>query len=624
VKEDKKISLILGSHAHIPSGSSEDEFEYIYENRMCPFISNLYRYSNINAVLHYSGVFLYWIERNHPEFFMLIDDMVNHKQIEMIGGGFYEPMFPIIPAQDRIGQIELMTTYIRKQFSKRPQGCWIPGMVWEQQLVNSLSVSDMNYTFLSQEQFKLAGINNEALFNPCITEDQGKLIIVFPVSLSAEKDLAEKSFSLTFTELKRNLDEMQKNSAGSNLQSSRIISVFPEKILSTAEEAPDTVWHRFFEEVSLSEDIVETTLPSKILKNQKAFRKASFPNSSVLEKNFSPRSFLIEHEEVSGIYSKMIFTHVLINQLKGDKSRKYSAREEMWKAQDSYIYSDSSGFLRNEIRKTAYRSLLRAESYTKEKSKTVLSLIQYDFDFDGIKEYLFQDNRLNCYIRQKGACVFELDYLPKEWNYLDCGINEFGGSASFADIIVPSDTNITEFVNKTKDFQKNEKRRLCFNETYEVIEQERKGKLCFKLHASAADIPFGCIEINKCYLLKKDNITVSYVLKNTAKDRQGFLFIPEINFSFAGITDEYVRFYSQETSDKDIPIDKIFNTSNLKILDVVNEVQIILSSTKNFSGCMVPAFRNDMYQASRILPAFSVSLEPGEIWNNEFTLKFSH
>ena len=47
------ITLVLGSHAHVPSGAFESEFEYIYEKRMRPFVSNLYRYSNINAVLHY-------------------------------------------------------------------------------------------------------------------------------------------------------------------------------------------------------------------------------------------------------------------------------------------------------------------------------------------------------------------------------------------------------------------------------------------------------------------------------------------------------------------------------------------------------------------------------------------
>jgi len=624
VKEDRKISLILGSHAHIPSGSPESEFENIYENRMCPFISNLYRYSNINAVLHYSGVLLHWIERNHPEFFMLIDDMVIRKQIEMIGGGFYEPMFPIIPTQDRIGQIELMTTYLRRQFSKRPQGCWIPGMVWEQQLVSSLSASDMHYTFLSQEQFKLAGLNDDALFHPCITEDQGKLIVVFPVSLSEEKKLAEKSFSSTFNELKKKLDENQKTSADNSLQGNKIICVFPEKILSSPDEAPDTVWHSFFEEISLSEGIVETTLPSKILKNQKTYKKASFPNSSMLEKNYSPRSYLIAHDEANGIYSKMIFTNVLINQLKGDKSRKHSAKEEMWKAQDSYLYSCENGCFRNEIRKSAYSSLLRAECLAIEKGKKSLSLIQYDFDFDGNKEYLFQDSSFNCYIRQKGASIFELDYLPKVWNYLDCGINEFERNTSFADILIPTDTDIAEFVNNLKDRQKKGKGRLCFNEIYEVIEQERKGKLCLKLHVADSDIPYGYIEINKCYLIKKNIITVSYVLKNTAEDKQDFIFIPKIDFSFAGVTDEYVRFYSVETAEKDVPVDKLFDTSNLKIHDVLNEVQIILSSTKNFSGRLVPVLRNDMYQASRLLPAFTVSLEPDEIWNNEFSLKFTH
>ena len=71
MKEDRKIQVIIGSHAHVPSGSPESEFEFAYENKVLPFVSNLYRYSKIQAVLHYSGVLLYWIERNHPEFFFL-------------------------------------------------------------------------------------------------------------------------------------------------------------------------------------------------------------------------------------------------------------------------------------------------------------------------------------------------------------------------------------------------------------------------------------------------------------------------------------------------------------------------------------------------------------------------
>jgi len=614
VKEENKINIILGSHAHVPSGAGEKDFEYVYENIMRPFVSNLYRYSNIQAVLHYSGVLLYWVERNHPEFFMLIEDMVSRKQVEVLGGGFYEPCFPLIPLQDRIGQIELMTTYLRKHFGKRPLGCWIPGFVWEQHLAAALSASDMNYTFLSQEQFKKAGMKGAEIFSPCISEDQGKLITIFPVSLSLEKDLANNSFSQVFVELKKQFETTCKN-----CKSDKIISVFPDKVQSSPEEAPDTVWNRFFEEISLSENIVETILPAKILRNQKKYNKGSFPNSSGLENDFSPRKFLIDNAEANGIYSKMIFTNVLINQLKGDKARKLNAREELWKAQDSSLFSPGCGQFRNELRNAAYSSLLRAEKMTRDKGKFISSLIQYDFDFDGIKEYLFQDAKINCYIQLRGASIFELDYLPKDWNYMDCGSNEFGRKTAFADILTNSDTIINEDIGIN-----NKNSRICFNEQYEAAAQDRKGKSCFKLSANDDNIQFNNIEINKCYMLKRDFLTVSYMLKNTGKEQQSFIFIPEINFSFAGVGDEYARFYTVDSNGKDIHLDKNFKTDNLKILDVKNEVQIIFASVKQFSGCLTPVYTNELYQATRILPGFAVLLEAGESWTNEFSLKFSH
>ncbi|MCL2881153.1 MAG: alpha-amylase, partial [Treponema sp.] len=82
---DVKISLILGSYAHIPHGSGDQDFEKIYENDLKPFVSTLYKYPHIQAVLHYSGVVLYWLERSHPELFMLIEDMVSRRQTELLG-----------------------------------------------------------------------------------------------------------------------------------------------------------------------------------------------------------------------------------------------------------------------------------------------------------------------------------------------------------------------------------------------------------------------------------------------------------------------------------------------------------------------------------------------------------
>jgi len=613
--KEKKIFLILGSHAHVPSGAGEKEFQYVYENRIRPFISTLYRYSNIQAVLHYSGVLLYWVERNHPEFFLLIEDIVARKQAEILSGGFYEPMLPLIPLQDRIGQIELMTTYLRKHFGKRPLGCWIPGMTWEQHLAAALAASDMKYTFLSQDQFIQAGLSGTDLYFPCISEDQGKLIAVFPVSMSAQAVLSQKSSSQVFIDIKNAIKEENKLSADS------IITVFPEEPFSDPQEAKETAWSRFFEEISLSKDFVETVLPAKVITTNKILKKASFPNSSSLENNFSPRRFLIEHCEANGIYSKMIFTGVLINQLKGDKYRKQNAREELWKAQDSCLFTPGNGFLRHELRKAAYSSLLRAERLSREKGKFISSLIKHDFDFDGINEYLFQDARINCYIQQKGASVFELDYLPKEWNYLDCGSLSHAKDrrTAFSDALIPALAHID-----LKDGFPGGSR-LCFNEQYEEVSQDRKGKSCFKLHAAGPDSPYSGIVIEKCYLLKKDVLSVNYDIKNTGDKPEDFIFVTEIDFSFAGNGEEFARFYSVDQNGKDTPAENILNnTESLKILDITNEVQLLLGSAKPFSGCLLPALDDGLYQANRILPQFAVSLKSGETWTNEFSLKFSH
>jgi hypothetical protein len=612
----EKINLILGSHAHVPSGSQDSEFEYVYVNKMRPFIINLYRYPNIQAVLHYSGVLLYWVERTHPEVFMLIEDMVSKKQAEILSGGFYEPMFPLIPLQDRIGQIELLTTYLRKHFGKRPLGCWIPGMVWEQNLASSLSASEMNYTFLSQNQFIQAGIDGDELYLPCITEDQGKIIKIFPINLDMGKELEEKSFSQVFITFKKKIEEDFVNIKD------KVICVFQENIPRSQDESPDTAWNRFFEEISLCEEFTETVLPAKILKTQKLYKKVCFQNSSSFQNGFSPRKFIIDHCEANGIYSKMIFTNVLINQLKGDKSRKQNAREELWKAQDSSLFAPGKGYISSEIRKAAYSSLLRAEQLSREKGKFISSIIQYDFDFNGVPEYLIHDEIINCYIQSKGANLFELDYIPKEWNYLDCGSanSEKNGSekiTAFDDLILPPGTNIDDFELLSKS--------VLSNEQFEALEQDRNGKICFKLFYAGSDILPCNLEITKCFTLKKNILSVSYNLKNTGKENIEICFIPQINLSFTGIGEDFVRFYTVESNGKDLPLEKLINNaSSIKILDVKNEVQILISSSSLFSGSLVPVLKEGFYQANRILPVFPVTIESSKTWTNEFLLKFSH
>jgi hypothetical protein len=46
---------------------------------------------------------------------------------------------PLLPLADKIGQIEMLTTYIRQNFGRKPQGCWLAHSLWEQSLVGVLN-----------------------------------------------------------------------------------------------------------------------------------------------------------------------------------------------------------------------------------------------------------------------------------------------------------------------------------------------------------------------------------------------------------------------------------------------------------------------------------------------------
>jgi hypothetical protein len=328
----------------------------------------------------------------------------------------------------------------------------------------------------------------------------------------------------------------------------------------------------------------------------------------------------------------MVFTNVLINQLRGDKSRKLSAHEELWKAQDSALFckTGGEGLHSHLLRNAAYSALLGAERVTREKTKRtsafVPSLVPYDFNMDGAQEWLFQDVRINCYVQSTGGGIFELDYLPKAWNYLDT----CGGRFAFADRLLPPEFKAE---NLACDI---DGARLCRNERYETGELDKvRRKLSLTLRG-AAQQPHGAIEINKTFALKKDAVHTGYVLTNNGAEQTAFRFAPEIDLALPGAGDAFVRFFAckagQPAAQPDAPLSQpLFRGADgLKLHDIKNEVQIILSANRPFDGKVVPVYVRDevtgaqLYQSLCVMPLLPVSLEPGEKWEVEFILKFSH
>ena len=78
----------------------------------------------------------------------MLAELVNRKQVEILGGGFYEPIFPLIMPIDRVGQIELNTTNIRKQVGKKPRGIFLGDTVWDPSLISSFKTCGMEFAIL--------------------------------------------------------------------------------------------------------------------------------------------------------------------------------------------------------------------------------------------------------------------------------------------------------------------------------------------------------------------------------------------------------------------------------------------------------------------------------------------
>jgi len=607
-----KISLILGSHAHIFPSATDEEFEELYQTRLKPFITVLNQYPKIPAVLYYSGFLFSRLEQKNPELFLLIKDMAARKQLELLGGGFYEPLMPFLPPADRIGQIEMLTTYIRQKFGRKPQGCMLAHSAWEQSLAGVLATCGMAYTFLSEEQFAEAGCKGEGLLSPVCTEDQGKLLVVFPIFSSLAR-IGKEGARAVFQET----ELFSKDGRGG------VVTVFPDFPRVNAEEC----MRSFFEDLVRGAPAdADKTMGFELATPGRVYRSVSFfPRLYFLPGGDSscpnPRSFLTRYPEANELYARIHFVHNLINQLRGDKSRKRSAREELWKAQGAETLASADD---REVRRHAHKAMLASERIIREKDFKPF-LLSFDFDLDRKDEYLFQDKNINCYVRTRGAAVFEFDYLPRGWNYLDAFAGGLDLRCAFQDILFPGDfvpsadpRSACYSVPELEPFPGNS--RFCGNEEYKLLSADRT-----KLKASFAllprkGLPFGSIEIQKTYSLEKNILQLSYKLCNRGEEKTILCFIPRFDLALAG--DQLL--FRRSQGEEEISAEKNGEKKRVLVLEEQGEKHGAAISVAFQTPCdLYYADLTESCQTRCFLPLFQLFLNPGDAWENRITVSVS-
>ena len=175
----RRISLALTLHNHQPIGNFGWVFEEVFQKAYAPMVEVLGRHPKVRLGLHYTGPLLEWLRAERPDFVRDLRALVERGQVEVLGGGLYEPVLASLPEGDRLGQLSRMADTVEATFGRRPGGAWLAERVWEPDLPTSLAAAGYRWTILDDSHFRAAAIPEDAMWGPYTTDDQGRILTVF-------------------------------------------------------------------------------------------------------------------------------------------------------------------------------------------------------------------------------------------------------------------------------------------------------------------------------------------------------------------------------------------------------------------------------------------------------------
>src|SRR2546427_1563439 len=140
-----RLILSLAIHNHQPVGNFPDVFEAAFRQAYLPMVEALERHPRIRVAMHYSGPLLDWLGGSQREFFPRLGALVAGGQVELMTGGYFEPILAIIPDPDKHGQVRMMTDYLRRRFHARATRPWLAQPIWEPQPPKPLCAAGVEY-----------------------------------------------------------------------------------------------------------------------------------------------------------------------------------------------------------------------------------------------------------------------------------------------------------------------------------------------------------------------------------------------------------------------------------------------------------------------------------------------
>jgi len=414
----RRISLALTLHNHQPVGNFGWVFAEVFERAYEPMVAVIERHPQIRLGLHYTGPLLEWLQAEQPAFIGRLRRLVEREQVEILGGGLFEPVLASLPERDRIAQLERMAGTVEELFGQRPSGAWLAERVWEPDVPTSLSAAGYQWTILDDAHFRAAAIAEDAMWGPYITEDQGSLVTVF----GTEQGLR---YRIPFHEVDEVIDYLREHATEGG-----------ERVGTMGDDGEKfggwpTTWEHcwgkgrwvehFFEAIEANASWLSTVRPSDWLAANPPIGRAAIPTSSYAEmgewalpadesrafgealrraretgapearwlRGASWRNFQVKYREVNDLHKQMLRTSAKVALL-ADGSGRDAATEHLHRGQsnDCYWHGLFGGIYIAHMRAATLEHLIAAEDIADGELGMGDVAELRDLDLDGRDEVL--------------------------------------------------------------------------------------------------------------------------------------------------------------------------------------------------------------------------------------------
>jgi len=174
--------FVFAVHNHQPIGNFDHVIKEAFEKSYKPFIDLVYLLKYPKVCFHFSGILYEWFEKNERSYLDKLGEMLERGQIEILTGGYYEPILCVIPRRDRISQVKKLSDYIYRRFGVYPRGLWLSERVFKDEIVSDVVECGVEYLLVDDSHLFTSGVKDDELNNVFLTEYNGKKIKVFAIN----------------------------------------------------------------------------------------------------------------------------------------------------------------------------------------------------------------------------------------------------------------------------------------------------------------------------------------------------------------------------------------------------------------------------------------------------------